>query len=263
MNLSAADTVLIVLAAAAAALMFMLVEQIDPLADITATGQRFAAMLLTIAFIAAWRPVKGPLLATLAVAFAIMVVNIHIELTFFMRMEPEHRALALALGTAQCAVAVLLARLVSAPGTGAPMIADWRVRGTVNWVLRIALAAFAYMLLYVVVGAAAYSYTKPFYEEAAGLALRVPDITTVLAAQALRGTVYALAALVFVLSTPRSGMPVLVAMGLFVGLGGVAPLVGNSIWPLDMRIVHTVEIILQNAPFAAAALWLFRTRTVH
>jgi hypothetical protein len=257
---TAVDTVLFVLAAAAAAVAFMLVERVDPFADAAVTAQRFAAMLLTVAFIAAWRPAKAPVAATFAVAFAIMVVNIHLELVFFMQLKLEDRLLFVAWATVSCAVAVLLARLASPAGIGAPMLADWTQRGIANWTLRIALAAFAYVVLYFVVGAAAYTYTKSFYEEAAGLALQVPPLTTVLTAQALRGTVYALAALLFALTTPRSGTPTLVAMGLFAGLGGIAPLVGNSAWPLDMRIVHTIEIILQNGPFAAVALLLFRTR---
>jgi hypothetical protein len=255
------DTALFALAAAAAAAAFMLAERFDPLADVTITAQRFAAMLLMIAFVAAWRPAKAPFATTFAVAFAILVVNIHLELAFFMPMALDDRASLFAMGTANCAIVVLLARLVSAGGTGAPTIAEWAARGTANWVLRLALAAFIYIVLYVVVGAAAYTYTKPFYEDAAGLGLQVPPIATVLMAQVLRGAVYATAALVFALTTPRVGAPTLVAMGLFAGLGGVAPLVGNSDWPLDMRIAHTIEIILQNAPFAAFALWLFGTRT--
>ena len=256
----AVDAILFALAAAAAAVAFMLVERVDPLADAAVTAQRFAAMLLTVAFIAAWRPAKAPFAVTFAVAFAIMVVNIHLELLFFMKLKLEDRALFVAWGTVHCAVAVLLARLASPSTSGAPMIAEWAARGIANWVLRIALAAFAYIVLYFVVGAIAYTYTKPFYEEAAGLALQVPDVTTVLTAQILRGTVYALAALLFALTTPRSGSPTLVAIGLFAGLGGIAPLVGNNGWPLDMRIVHTVEIMLQNGIFTAIALLLFKTR---
>lgn len=256
------DTALFVLAAAAAAAALMLAERFDPLADVAVTAQRFAAMLLMIAFVAAWRPAKVPFAATFAVAFPILVVNIHLELAFFMPMALDDRALLFATGTVTCAIVVLLARLASAAGTGAPMIAEWAARGTANWVLRLALAAFVYIVLYVAVGAAAYTYTKPFYEDAAGLGLQVPPLTTVLVAQIFRGTVYAIAALVFALTTPRPGSPTLVAMGLFAGLGGVAPLVGNSDWPFDMRIAHTIEIVLQNAPFAAFALWLFGTRTV-
>lgn len=255
------DGALLVLAAAAAVAAFMLAERLDPLADVAVTVQRFAAMFLMIAFVAAWRPAKAAFAASFAVAFAILVVNIHLELVFFMPMQLEDRVLLFAMSTANCAVVVLLARLASGAGTGAPMIAEWEARGLANWVLRLALAAFVYIALYVVVGAAAYTYTKPFYEDAAGLGLQVPQITTVLMAQVLRGTVYAIGALVFVVTTPRVGSPTLVAMGLFAGLGGVAPLIGNSDWPLDMRIAHTIEIILQNATFAAFALWLLGTRT--
>lgn len=258
---TAVDAGLIALAAAAAAAAFMLVERVDPLADASVTAQRFSAMLLTIVFLAAWRPARNPFAASFAVAFAIVVVNIHLELAFFMQLRLEDRAWFAATATVQCIVAVMLARLVSSGGIGSPMIAAWAARGFANWISRIALAACLYVVLYFVVGAAAYTYTKPFYEEAAGLALQVPHVTTVLSAQALRGTIYALAALLFALTTPRSGTPTLVAMGLFAGLGGIAPLVGNSDWPLDMRIVHTIEIILQNGPFAAVALLLFRTRT--
>jgi hypothetical protein len=166
----------------------------------------------------------------------------------------------LAFATMHCALAVLLARLASPPSGDAAMTAVWNARGVVNWCLRIAAAAFAYIVLYVVVGAAAYSFTMPYYEKIAGLALQVPDIATVLSVQVLRGTVYALAALVFALTTPRAARPMLVAMALFAGLGGVAPLLSNTDWPLELRVAHAIEILLQNAPFAAVALMLFKTR---
>lgn len=255
-----ADAVLAAFAAAAAALAFMALEGEGALPAPATAAQRIAAMILTVFLIAAWRPATTPLLATFAVAFAIMVVNIHVELAFFMKVEPHQRALMVAVATVHCAVAVALARMASPrSGGNAQPLADWHARGATNWTLRVTTAAFAYVVLYIVIGAAAYTYTKPYYDDMAGLALETPAIATVVTAQAVRGTVYALAALIFALTTPRT-RSTLIAMGLFAGLGGIAPLLGNTAWPLELRIAHAIEILFQNAIFAAVALAILKTR---
>lgn len=255
------DAIVLALAAAVAAVALMLFDA-DPLALPVVAAQRIAAMILTVFLIAAWRPSQAALAATFAVAFAIMVVNIHIELAFFMDVAPDQRAAMFAFAALHCAIAVSLARLASPPGGDAQTVAAWMARGLASWLLRIAAAAFAYVVLYFAIGAAFYTYTMPYYEKMAGLALQVPDVTTVLSAQALRGTVYALAALAFALTTPRAAKPTLVAMGLFAGLGGIAPLLSNTDWPLELRVAHAIEILLQNAPFAAVALMLLKTRAI-
>jgi len=258
--MNVADKLLLALAAAVAAVAFMALESQGSLPDVTVAAQRILAMVLTVFIIAAWRPANTALLVTFAVAFAIMVVNIHVELAFFMELELHQRALMATVATAHCAVAVVLARLASsAADTNAALLADWRARGAANWTLRIGAAALAYIVLYVVVGAAAYTYTKPYYDEMAGLALQTPNIASVFAAQTIRGLVYALAALAFAITTPRP-RSMLIAMALFAGLGGVAPLIGNTAWPAELRVAHAVEIVFQNAPFAAIALTLLKTR---
>jgi hypothetical protein len=256
------DALLAAVAAAVAALGFLMIESHGALPDPAVAAQRIAAMALTVFFIAAWRPASSPLVATFIVAFAIMVVNIHVELAFFMQAEPQQRALMAAHATAHCVVAVLIARMASPRSEPtAQLLASWHARSALNWTARILTATFVYVVLYVVVGATAYTYTKPYYEEMAGLALHTPAIETVFAAQAMRGVVYALAALAFAVTTPRP-RSTLIAMGLFAGLGGVAPLVGNTAWPLELRIAHTIEILFQNAPFAAVALAILKTRAV-
>lgn len=258
--MNTADKVLLALAATVVAIASMLFEAQGSLPEVAITAQRIAATVLTVFLIAAWRPARKPLLVTFAVAFAIMVVNIHIELAFFMQADLHQRALMAALATAHCAVAVVLARLASsATDPNATLLADWHTRGTVNWTLRIVAAALAYVVLYVVVGAVAYTYTKPYYDEMAGLALQTPSIASVFAAQIIRGVVYALAALMFALTTPRP-RSTFIAMGLFAGLGGIAPLIGNTVWPLELRVAHAIEILFQNAPFAVIALTLLKTR---
>lgn len=256
------DAILLALAAGVAAFAFMLLDRHDPLATPVVLAQHIAAMILTVFLIALWRPSKAPLAATFAVAYAIMVANIHIELAFFMDVAPDQRAAMLGIATMHCALAVGLARLASPRGGDAPTVAEWTARGVANWILRIAAAAFVYVALYVVIGAAFYTYTMPYYEKVAGLALQVPDIATVLSVQIARGAVYALAALVFALTTPRAQRPTLIAMALFAGLGGIAPLLANTDWPLELRIAHAVEILLQNATFAAIALMLLKTRPI-
>jgi hypothetical protein len=257
-KMKAADIALVVVAAAVAAFGFMALGGALPAPEIAA--QRVAAMVLTVFILASWRPAQTPVLATFAVAFAIMVVNIQIELAFFMEAEPLQRALMAAVAAAHCVAAVVLARLASPPAEEhAPTLADGSARGTTNWTLRIVAAALVYIVLYVIIGAAAYAYTKPYYDEMAGLALQTPDIATVLTAQAMRGIVYALAALVFALTTPRRGS-MLIAMGLFAGLGGIAPLLDNTAWPLELRIAHAIEILFQNALFALIALAILKTR---
>jgi hypothetical protein len=256
------DKVLLALAATVAAVAFMALETQGSLPALPVAAQRIAAMVLTVFLIAAWRPAKTPRLTTFAVAFAIMVVNIHVELAFFMKVDLQQRALMAAMGTAHCVVAVVLGRLASSSADpNAPPLADWHARGKANWTSRVVAAALVYVMLYVVVGAAAYTYTKPYYDEMAGLALQTPDIASVFAAQIIRGVVYALAALVFALATPRP-RSTLIAMGLFAGLGGIAPLIGNTAWPLELRVAHAIEILFQNAPFAAIALLLLKTRAV-
>jgi hypothetical protein len=39
-------------------------------------------------------------------------------------------------------------------------------------------------------------------------------------------------------------------------------LIGNTAWPLELRVAHAIEILFQNAPFAAIALLLLKTRAV-
>lgn len=257
--MKAIDALLLAIAATVAAIAFMTLEGQGVFPAPAIAAQRIAAMILTVFFIAAWRPAKTPLLATFAVAFAIMVVNIHVELLFFMQAEPQQRILMAAVATAHCVVAVGLARMASPRAEAdASLLADWRARGAANWTLRIVAAAFVYVVLYVVIGAAFYTYTKPYYDEMAGLALHTPDIATVLTAQAVRSVIYALAALTFALTTPRS-RSTLIAVGLFAGLGGIAPLVGNAEWPLELRVAHAIEILFQNGLFAAVALAILKT----
>lgn len=216
----------------------------------------------SVLLVAAWRMLTDAVWTVAAVVFAIAVVNIHIELLFFMKVEPAQRLAMFAGQSANCLLIVLASVLLAAPReTVGATVSSWGGRGLGAWAVRFAAAALVYVLLYFVVGAAAYTYTKPHYDAmTGGLGLTVPDVQTVLATQVLRGSVYAAAALAYCLVTARRAGAAQVLALLLAGFGGLIPLLGNTAWPTELRLIHAIEIVLQNAPFGLAAYALFRTR---
>lgn len=216
----------------------------------------------SVLLVAAWRMLTGAVWTVAAVVFAIAVVNIQIELLFFMTVEPAQRLAMLAGQSTNCLLVVLAGVLLAVPrGTADETVSTWGRRGVGAWAMRFAAAALVYVLFYFVVGAAAYTYTKPYYDAmTGGLGLTVPDVQTVLAAQVLRGSVYAAAALAYCLVTVRRAGAAHVLALLLAGFGGLVPLLANTTWPTELRLIHAIEIVLQNVPFGLAAYALFRTR---
>lgn len=215
-----------------------------------------------VVLVAAWRMLTNAVWTVAAVVFAIAVVNIQIELLFFMKADAAQRLAMLAGQSANCLLVVLAGVLLASPREAvSETVSAWGGRGAGGWALRLVAAALVYVVLYFVVGASAYTYAKPYYDAmAGGLGLTVPDVQTVLATQVLRGSVYAAAALAYCLVTARRAGAAHVLALLLAGFGGLIPLLGNTAWPTELRLIHAIEIVLQNAPFGLAAYALFRTR---
>ena len=126
-------------------------------------------------------------------------------------------------------------------------------------------AGLCYVLYYYIFGAIAFQFfTKPYYtgtgmlgdaeKAASALGWWFPAI------QLARGTLMSLGVLPIILGTRLPRLRLAIYVGLLVwAIGGLAPLIPPSaLMPLQLRIMHVVEIFAQNFCLGATAVLLLR-----
>ena len=186
--------------------------------------------------------------ALFVLCYAVMAVNVALELRFFSTTSMEEiLSIVLTNIIFLGPWALLLAR--STPSV-LPTV-SWTdsvrylvgLRSPIGWALRIVLACVAYVAVYFVVGAVAYNFTQPFYNDPAlGMNLLVPPLSVILPLQGVRGLIYlaAFAPIIAGVDARRRVVGTLMGAVLFVA-GALAPLVANTAWPIELRFYHSVE----------------------
>lgn len=201
----------------------------------------------------------------LGVWFALVFLNlaaVAVEGTLFAPAAAPPSLLAgnlFRLAIVSAAVAGILALLFGRP-SGAVM-SRTESRPVIGWLWRLLVAAFLYVVLYLVVGGINYVLvTRPYYESHAG-SLTVPSAQTILLYEPVRGLLIALS--VVPLTRALRGRDIRMANAaaitgllLFVA-GGLVPLLPQASLPLFVRIASLWEIFAQNFPTGVACAYLF------
>ncbi|MCL4813592.1 MAG: hypothetical protein KJ061_13950 [Vicinamibacteraceae bacterium] len=128
-------------------------------------------------------------------------------------------------------------------------------RSAINWAVRFAAGAVAYLVLYFTAGMIIYPYVQGFYEQRP-----LPQGATIAGLQLfVRGPVFVLLGWVITRMVPgsRARHALLVAVAMSV-VGGAAPLlVPNPYFPDAVRWVHFAEVVSSNFVFGAIVGWLW------
>jgi hypothetical protein len=112
--------------------------------------------------------------------------------------------------------------------------------------LRVALAATIFMVAYNVIGSIAWLLVKPYYERPdSPLRLRVPTARVIIPLQLGRGLLATLALLPILLSIDFGSRYCWLRLSLATAVVmSVVPLMNNRQWPVRLRLIHCVEIVL-------------------
>ena len=210
-----------------------------------------------------WR--LGARTATLFVLiFGVMTLGTGIELQIFSTTEAETISLYFVNGLWQQAIYAFVIAWHFRPDQEEAFEGafrrHWMQRTPVQWFLRIALAMFLYILLYFVVGAVAYQFTGPYYNDLSnGLELTIPGLDLILQVQVLRSFLYvlSLSSVIAGFAGSKKRLAFLAGTVLFM-LGGFTPLLAQQEWPAALRFYHTVEILLQNFPAGWIMVYLLK-----
>ena len=208
-----------------------------------------AGVLAWIAWRAAstgWR-----LAATLSfLYFGIMHFNSLIEALFFGFLTPYQFG-ALIFLTVVMAVLLAAGLTVVLALPASTIERNWTPRFTIG---RLALGAFAYLIIYFVAGLSIYPFISHYYDQQA-----VPPGLQVISMQLFaRGPIFVGLAAIVILITRASRVEtmLMVATTLSV-IGGIAPLmVPNTFMPDSIRWPHLVEVTTSNFIFGLILGWL-------
>ncbi len=132
------------------------------------------------------------------------------------------------------------------------------------WIWRVPTAMMVYIVLYMIAGAIAFEFTKPYYTDPSyGLNLEIPPISLILWVQVARSFIYILALLPLIvcLSGSRFRTSWIAGLALFM-LGGFIPLLSNHEWPVALRVYHTIEIFFQNMPTGMLLVYILRPSSI-
>lgn len=152
------------------------------------------------------------------------------------------------------------ATLVMSPAASGSLLGNlerwFELRGVQESLLRLALAAVAYMVAYCVIGSITWHFVRPYYEDPRyGLALRVPGARVILPMQLARGLGVTLMFLPFIAATSSQGVHEYLLLSSALALtAGVVPLVSAVAWPTFLRVAHGIEIVVFAFVFGFA-LW--------
>jgi hypothetical protein len=131
--------------------------------------------------------------------------------------------------------------------------------GWQGWLWRIAAAVVSFPLIYFLFGMPVGLLVADYYRvEASGLFL--PSLSVVIGTQFVRGVLYLLACLPVVLSWSGSRRDFILVFGiaLFVFIG-LFSMVQASWFPMQMRLIHTLELFADAMTYACVLAVLFRT----
>jgi hypothetical protein len=230
-------------------------------------GERVLSAALGIALLAALlvalaRVLPGEQRARAALLFLLLVavvpINLGLELAIFTADGPVRLPGFVLSSLVWSAVYAALAVWLTPgydPAPVAPRLgAQFATRSAGAWSLRFGAALLVYPLVYLIVGAFFFQFTKPYYTDPAwGLGLTLPPVGLVLEVQVLRGLVFIGALTGLLLAARRHAL--LGGLALAV-VGGLTPLSMNTDWPLMLRVYHGLEILLQNLPAGALIIVL-------
>jgi hypothetical protein len=213
-----------------------------------ASGALFALVLIPLArrVHRGW-PIR--ILALILPLYWIYTASNEIELFFFTNSHPSLS------GQVISYLVALLAALVVAtltawffpPSTQSIASSGARPhRSLLSWLWHIVLAGILYVPTYLLFGALIYPVVRPYYNNPAyGLHLVTPPIETWITLEVVRGICYVLALLpvLLVMRGPRwqTSLYLFAVIGM---MNSWVPLLlaGSMIWPLTLRLGHTLEI---------------------
>ena len=144
-----------------------------------------------------------------------------------------------------------------APNAGTNVTIMYSKRSWFAWLWRVGASVLIYVVLFLFVGGINYAlFTRPFYEQQAGLV--IPEMPNLLAVETMRGTLIVASILPFILTLQMSKRKLMISAGftLFV-VGGVVPLMLQvPTLPGFLLLASGWEIFFQLFPtgIATAAL---------
>lgn len=240
---------------AVSGLLTLGVEKATELSEVTLTVYfAYLALVVTLSAVSMGLPwsLRGRAVVIFVMIMGAMVLNIAVELLFFSTQGRVNLLQFVVMGLAAALLGSLLVAWVFPSHVRASAAAfDFRhyfeSRPLAQWIFCFSLAVLVYVVVYLVIGAIAYQFTKPYYTEGE-LGLVVPGLAVVVVAQFLRGSIYVCSVWLFLIgSRYRWAVTAgICALALFV-LGGLTPLLLNADWPMQLRLYHGVEILFQNA----------------
>jgi hypothetical protein len=227
----------------------------------SAAGWLVVADLATAAVLSmvVWRtPWRGPRLAvSLFLLSLVFPANNLLEAVVFHivpGMNLWAAALVSAVPLAGFALFAAFAVAGQAPATPPAPATPGPAAHPMRWVLRIALCALLYLLLYYAAGLLVFPFVRDFYADRS-----LPPVGVVAPLQlVVRGPLFALAVLLVcrMARGTRRQHAVVAALVMSV-LGGLAPLiVPNAYLPDPVRFAHLVEVVVSNFIFGWLAGWL-------
>ncbi len=226
--------------------------------------QLLAGLLVAVGLALLATRIRGSLLsrwfALFAFVFVVHSVTSAIEAHFFTTLEGmlSYMLPVALLPSGLCALALALL-LVSPPGDG-PFIAHVRhyfsTRSIVDWGWRFPTAVLAFPIIYFVFGMIISPFVLDYYE--AQEYLRIPGIGLLLLIQHLRSALLLLVILPILIMWSGSRLRLWLSMGtaLFL-LGGLTGLIqGGDLFPMQIRVIHGIEILADALVHAAALVLL-------
>ena len=226
--------------------------------------QLLAGLFLALGLALLAHGIRGHLLARWFALFAFVFV-IHsvasaIEAHFFTTLEGmlSYMLPVALLPSGLCALA--LALLLAPPPGDDPFIAQTRhyfsTRSLVDWGWRFPTAILAFPIIYFVFGMIIYPFVRDYYQ--AQEDLRIPGIGLLLLIQHLRSALFVLVILPIFIMWSGSRLRLWLSMGttLFL-LGGLTGLIqGGDLFPMQIRMIHGIEILADSLVHAAALVLL-------
>jgi len=133
-------------------------------------------------------------------------------------------------------------------------------RPTQWWVVRIFLAGIAYLVIYLIFGMIVSPFVLPYYTDPSyGLNLKLPGFDVIIPLEIIRGMIYAILLIpIIATSTLKKWRLVLLLASVLLFVGAFPGLVGNQLWPIELRLAHGLEITADSFFQSLAFLKLFK-----
>lgn len=160
---------------------------------------------------------------------------------------------------ASAVAASVTACFFKAPSSGSLVTNLGQWINTFGWaglVARSLGAAVAFMVAYCAIGSVAWRFVRRYYQDPSlGLRLRVPSGRLVIVLQLGRGLLAILALTPLMASSSAHGFDWWKRFALALAItSGVIPLLGAAGWPVRLRVIHAVEIVVFALVYTFA-LW--------